>query len=116
MKGAPRRAAPKRLSKAAKKRLAEAATWLEPFVPSLVTEQYPWGFHRSRREKLNTWLVHDILDPFAEPEKAKLRVGYLAEDQQLPTVLTASDLFGRPAEPRRAGTLLPGFWRAVLDL
>jgi len=33
------------------------------------------------------------LDPFAEPEKAKVRVGYLAEDQEFPTALTPADLF-----------------------
>jgi ABC-2 type transport system ATP-binding protein len=33
------------------------------------------------------------LDPFAEPEKAKLRVGYIAEDQEFPTALTPADLF-----------------------
>ena len=33
------------------------------------------------------------LDPFAVPEKARLRVGYLAEDQEMPTVLTPADLF-----------------------
>ena len=32
-------------------------------------------------------------DPFTEPEKAKLRVGYLAEDQEFPTSLTPADLF-----------------------
>jgi ABC-2 type transport system ATP-binding protein len=33
------------------------------------------------------------LDPFAEPEKAKVRVGFLAEDQEFPTALTPADLF-----------------------
>jgi ABC-2 type transport system ATP-binding protein len=33
------------------------------------------------------------LDPFTEPEKAKVRVGYLAEDQEFPTSLTPLDLF-----------------------
>jgi ABC-2 type transport system ATP-binding protein len=33
------------------------------------------------------------VDPFAEPEKAKVRVGYLAEDQEFPTALTPADLF-----------------------
>ncbi len=32
-------------------------------------------------------------DPFTEPEKAKVRVGYLAEDQEFPTALTPLDLF-----------------------
>ena len=33
------------------------------------------------------------LDPFAEPERARLRVGYIAEDQEAPGVLTPADLF-----------------------
>ena len=33
------------------------------------------------------------LDPFAEPERAKVRVGYLAEDQEFPLALTPADLF-----------------------
>jgi ABC-2 type transport system ATP-binding protein len=33
------------------------------------------------------------LDPFREPEKAKVRVGYLAEDQEFPLALTPLDLF-----------------------
>jgi len=32
-------------------------------------------------------------DPFTQPEKAKVRVGYLAEDQEFPTALTPLDLF-----------------------
>jgi len=32
-------------------------------------------------------------DPFKEPEKAKIRVGYLAEDQEFPLALTPLDLF-----------------------
>ena len=32
-------------------------------------------------------------DPFREPEKAKVRVGYLAEDQEFPAALTPADLF-----------------------
>ena len=32
-------------------------------------------------------------DPFKEPEKAKVRVGYLAEDQEFPGALTPADLF-----------------------
>ena len=33
------------------------------------------------------------LDPFAVPEKARLRVGYLAEDQEAPGMITPADLF-----------------------
>jgi ABC-2 type transport system ATP-binding protein len=32
-------------------------------------------------------------DPFAQPEKAKVRVGYLAEDQEFPLALAPNDLF-----------------------
>jgi ABC-2 type transport system ATP-binding protein len=32
-------------------------------------------------------------DPFREPEKAKVRVGYLAEDQEFPAAMTPADLF-----------------------
>jgi ABC-2 type transport system ATP-binding protein len=32
-------------------------------------------------------------DPFREPENAKVRVGYLAEDQEFPAALTPADLF-----------------------
>lgn len=32
-------------------------------------------------------------DPFTEPEKAKARVGYVAEDQEFPEVLKPEDLF-----------------------
>ncbi len=32
-------------------------------------------------------------DPFMEPEKAKIRVGYVAEDQEFPIALTPLDLF-----------------------
>ncbi len=49
------------------------------------------------------------LDPFAEPEKARARVGYLAEDQEMPAVLTPADLF------RLWEDLYPSWDRALAD-